>query len=404
MLTIEQIEELAQPSSSRIILLVIDGLGGLPRPETGKTELETARTPNLDLLAKEGICGLIDPVSTGVTPGSGPGHLALFGYDPLRFTIGRGILEALGVDFPLHDGDVAARGNFCTIDESGIVTDRRAGRISTEKCAELCQRMVGIKIKGAEILVSPVKEHRCVVVFRRENLCPALSDSDPQKIGLAPRSVEALSPEAEETAQLANEFLSEAGNILKSEHPANMVLLRGFSQHPHLPPMSEIYKLNPAAIATYPMYRGLARLAGMEILESGPSLSDELDTLSLHYHGTVPYDFFFIHVKATDSAGEDGDFNRKVSVIEEVDSHIPRLMELSPDVVMVTGDHSTPAMLKAHSWHPVPFLLRSQWCRPDSVTDFSESSCARGSMGRFPGVDIMPLAMANALKLSKFGA
>jgi 2,3-bisphosphoglycerate-independent phosphoglycerate mutase len=401
MISLEQIGEVAIPSPSKIVFLVIDGLGGLPHPETGKTELETAQTPNLDNLARKGICGLSEPVSPGITPGSGAAHLALFGYDPFRFAIGRGILEALGIDFPLQPGDVVARGNFCTVNEGGIILDRRAGRLSTEKCVELCQQLSQIRIDGAKLLISPVKEHRFIVVFRGNSLRAELSDSDPNKISVAPKQVTALAPKASETAALANEFIAKAKAILAKSHPANMVLLRGFSQRPHFPLMSEVYKLKPAAIAAYPMYRGLAKLLGMEVLNTGVSIAEEFATLSQRY---TEYDFFFLHVKQADTAGEDGDFRRKTKVIEEVDTALPQLLKLNPEVIIVTGDHSTPALLKGHSWHPVPFLLHSPWCRPDDVTEFSERACAKGSLGRFPALDIMPLAMAHALKLVKFGA
>jgi len=398
---LELIKTIARPSPAKIVLLVIDGLGGLPDPQTGKTELETANTPNLDQLATKAICGLIDPVSPGITPGSAPGHLALFGYDPLTFTIGRGVLEAIGIDFDLESGDVAARGNLCTVDEAGLVTDRRAGRISTAKSTELCQLLDGLVIDKAKILVCPVKEHRFIVVFRGEGLAPDVSDSDPQQTGVAPRTTTALNPQASRTASIASQFVARAKAILAEHHPANMVLLRGFSQRPQFPTMGEIYKLKPAAIASYPMYRGLAKLVGMEVLETGISIEDEFATLKRNY---ANYDFFFLHIKGTDSAGEDGDFDRKVRIIEQVDNALSPLMSLKPDVLVVTGDHSTPALLKGHSWHPVPILLYSKWCRLDRVSQFSESACASGGLGRFPATQVMLLAMANALKLTKFGA
>ena len=401
MISLEQVKRISRVSPSKIVLLVIDGLGGLPHPDSGKTELETARTPNMDKLVREGTCGLINPVGAGITPGSAPGHLALFGYDPVEFTIGRGILEALGIDLELRDDDVAARGNFCTIDEEGLITDRRAGRISTERCGELCQLLSEIDVDGAQVLVSPVREHRFVLIFRGRAFSAALGDSDPQQVGVMPLPVAALSPESGKTASITNQFISQAKAALAYSHPANMILLRGFSQRPSLPTMNEIYKLKPAAIATYPMYRGLAKLVGMQILDAGTSIEDEFASLAHHWS---EFDFFFVHIKKTDSAGEDGNFEEKVRVIEEVDAAIPGMMDLSPDVVVITGDHSTPAVLKAHSWHPVPLLLYSQWCRRDAEEEFSERACAGGSLGVFPGVEVMPLAMANALKLTKFGA
>ncbi|MFO8101436.1 MAG: 2,3-bisphosphoglycerate-independent phosphoglycerate mutase [Dehalococcoidia bacterium] len=395
------IKDLAEQTDSKIIQLVLDGLGGIPRPETGRTELETANTPNLDQLAAEGICGLADPVSPGITPGSGPGHLSLFGYDPIKYQVGRGVLEALGVDFELAAGDVAARCNFCTVDENGVITDRRAGRIPSEKNAELCEMLGGIKIEGVELFIMPGKEHRFATVFRGQGLDGVVDDTDPQKVGMKPKEARALSDDGQRLANVINEFVSQAQSILADSHPANMILLRGISQRPDMSLMTEVFKLNPAAIATYPMYRGLARLVGMEILPTGTTFEDELKTLAEYWDR---HDFFYVHIKYTDSAGEDGDFDRKVRVIEEADILMPKLLDLKPDVLVVTGDHSTPAILKAHSWHPVPVLLHSNYCRPDAAVEFSERACVTGGLGRIMATDILPLALANALKLAKFGA
>jgi 2,3-bisphosphoglycerate-independent phosphoglycerate mutase len=401
MISLKQLKEISFSSDSKIVMLVMDGLGGLSDPETGKTELETAFTPNLDLLARSSTCGLINPVSPGITPGSGAGHLALFGYDPLHFDIGRGVLEALGVDFELTNDDIPARGNFCTIDSKGIITDRRAGRIDSERCAELCKVLGQIKLNNAECIVRPVKEHRFLFVLRGKSLSSEINDTDPQKAGLAPLQCIAKEKSAQKTAELVNEFVSKAAELLSGYHPANMLLLRGFSCNPDIPSMNEIYKLKPAAIAVYPMYRGLARLVGMKIYRTDGGIKEELGVIRDCYKD---HDFFFIHVKKTDSAGEDGDFIRKVKAIEEVDLALPQLMDLKPDVVIVTGDHSTPALLKGHSWHPVPFMLYSQWCRADKLGKFSEPACLSGGLGTFSALDIMPLAMANSLKLNKYGA
>jgi 2,3-bisphosphoglycerate-independent phosphoglycerate mutase len=401
MSNLELIKEISRPSPEKIVLLVIDGLGGLPDPKTGRTEMETARLPHLDALAARGICGLSDPVAPGITPGSGPGHLALFGYDPVACNIGRGVLEAVGIDIELKAGDVAARGNFCTVDGEGIITDRRAGRISTEKCTALCQLLDGMSIDGVDIKVYPVREHRFVVVFRGENLQTELTESDPSQTGVRPGEIKAEEAGAGETARVVNQFVLRAKEILARHHPANMVLLRGFSKKPHLPTMQEVYKLKPLAIAVYPMYRGLARLVGMDIARTGTTLEDEFKTLQDNYQ---KYDFFFLHVKWTDTAGEDGDFNRKIKVLEEIDVALPGLTSLEPDVLVITGDHSTPAVLGGHSWHPVPVLLCSKYCRTDGVKEFSEPACLAGGLGRIAATNIMPLAMANALKLTKFGA
>jgi len=397
----EQMKKISRTSPSKIVFLILDGVGGLPHPETAKTELESARKPNLNRIARDSLCGLIDPISPGITPGSAPGHLAIFGYDPIKYSIGRGIVEALGIDLELKPDDIAARGNFCTVDDSGIITDRRAGRLSTDENVQLCRLLNDIAIDGADISVLPVKEHRFVLILRGEALSPELTDSDPQRTGLAPKKVEPLSPQAQRAAEIVNNFISQASIQLQHEPSANMVLLRGFSCYPDIPSIPEIYKLKAAAIATYPMYRGLAKVVGMQILPSGESMTEQLNNLH-HYY--ADYDFFFIHFKSTDARGEDGNFRAKVQAIEELDDALPRLLSLNPEVLVITGDHSTPATLAMHSWHPVPFMLRSKWCRSDNVTEFSERACLAGGMGRFPATEIMPLAMANALKLNKFGA
>lgn len=397
----ELTQSLVVPNSSKLILFVMDGLGGLPHPETGKTELETASTPNLDRLAYEGNCGLSQPVGPGISPGSGPGHLALFGYDPLRWEIGRGVLEALGIDFPLQPDDVAARGNFCTVDEAGRIVDRRAGRIPTEVNARLCEKLRQIRLPGVEVFVEPVREHRFVLVLRGPGLSPDLTETDPTREGVPPLPVRATRPEAEATAALVNRWLEEARKLLADEHPANMVLLRGFARHPHPPTFGEVYKLRAGAVATYPMYRGLARLVGMTVLPTGQTLAENFDTVAARF---AEFDFFFVHFKRTDTAGEDGNFEAKVAAIEEADRLIPRLLELKPDVIVVTGDHSTPAVYRSHSWHPVPVVLWSRWCRPDRAGKFGETACRHGGLGLIPATAIMPLMLAHAGRLTRFGA
>ncbi len=396
------IKELVILHTGKIVLLVLDGLGGLPTKPGGLTELEAAHTPNMDRLADEGICGLHVPIGPGIAPGSGPAHLALFGYDPLRYQIGRGALEAGGIDFELTGRDVAARGNFCTVDESGLITDRRAGRIPTEVCAELTRELSDITLPGVEIFVKPVKEYRFVLVLRGDGLADALSETDPQRVGAAPLPVRALAPEAERTADLVNQFVAEAARRLADHHPANMLTLRGFSRKPDWPSMRDVFGLRAAAIAIYPMYRGVSRLVGMEVLPTGSTFAGELDTLEKHW---ANFDFFFVHYKWTDSRGEDGDFDAKVKCIEEVDEALPHLIDQSPDALIITGDHSTPASMKSHSWHPVPVLLWSDRCRRDEVSTFGERACMVGGLGpRLPTTDLMPIALANAGGLTKFGA
>ncbi|MFH1639364.1 MAG: 2,3-bisphosphoglycerate-independent phosphoglycerate mutase [Chloroflexota bacterium] len=401
MANLDLMKEISVSSPSKIVLVVIDGLGGLPDTKTGKTELETASTPNLDRLAAGGTCGLLTPVAPGITPGSGPGHLALFGYDPITYDIGRGVIEAMGIDFDLQPGDVAARGNFCTVDEKGVITDRRAGRIPTEKNLELLKLLEDMTIDGVRIILTAVKDYRLVAVFRGGRFSAEVTSNDPEMVGVPPKPITALSPMANNLATVVNQFLAKASGILHDQHPANMILLRGFSQIPQIPEMGEVYKLKPAAIASYPMYRGLAKLVGMDVLKTGDTIEDEFETLKNSYQD---HDYFFLHVKATDAAGEDGDFERKVRAIEELDRALPALTSLSPDVIAVTGDHSTPAMLKAHSWHPVPVLVNSKWCRNDRIGHFCERACVSGGLGQIPSMNLMPFLMANALKLVKYGA
>ncbi len=401
MISSEVVRDLVVKADTKIVLVVMDGLGGLPHPGSGLTELETARTPNMDKLAGRGMLGLTDPIGQGITPGSGPAHLALFGYDTFKYQIGRGAVAAFGIGFDMCGGDVAVRINFATIDENGEITDRRAGRIPTEKNAELCGILREIKIDGIETFIEPVKDHRGVVIFRGGGLYPDLSDTDPQATGVPPKKVEPLDPRAEKAANIANEFIARAKEALKDEHPANMILMRGFESCPDVPSMEEVYGLKCAAIAVYPDYKGMAKIVGMDVLEAGSTVAEEVKTLEDNYD---KYDFFFFHVKPTDSAGEDGNFEKKSKVIEEVDSYIPRIARLNPEVLIVTGDHSTPSLFKAHSWHPVPLMMIGKWVRTDRVKEFSESACAMGSLGRFPGTEVMALAMAHAERLTKFGA
>jgi 2,3-bisphosphoglycerate-independent phosphoglycerate mutase len=401
MADLELIHALLTPADTKIILFVLDGLGGLPVEPDGPTELEAAETPNLDRLAAEGIVGLHQPVGPGITPGSGPGHIGLFGYDAIRYQIGRGVLEALGVDFELQPNDLAARGNFCTVDGDGNITDRRAGRIPTDRCAELCAGLRTIELPGVELFVEPVREHRFLLVLRAEGLTEGVADTDPGYDGVPPVDVTASVPGAEATAELARRFVDEARRRLAGREPANMVTLRGFAKKPDWPLFPETFGLRSVAVAQYPMYRGVAKLVGMEALEVGPSRDDLFSTLARVW---PDYDFAFVHVKETDKTGEDGDFDCKVQVIEEIDRYVPRIVDLEPEVILVTGDHSTPAALRSHSWHPVPFLLRSPTCRRDAADRFGEKWCRGGEGGLCRSEDLMPLALAHAGRLAKFGA
>jgi len=400
LIDVEELRDCYTKTPSKMVLLVADGLGGLAHPDTGKSELETAHTPNLDALAQKSACGLTTPVLPGVAPGSGPGHLALFGYDPLKHQIGRGALEALGIEVELAPGDVAARGNFCTVDGDGLLTDRRAGRIPTDLSAPICDRLDRIEIPGVQVDVFSVQDYRFVLRLRGEGLSELVTETDPQVTGAKALEVTALKPEAQKTADIVNEFVKQAAHLISEEDRANMLLLRGFAQMPSLPPMGEVYRLDPAAIAAYPMYRGLATVAGMNVIPTGHTFADEVDTLRANWD---KHDFFFIHYKPADAAGEDGDFYAKVKCLEELDPFIPQILELEPDVLMVAGDHATPAIMAAHSWHPVPFMLHSKLTKGQGVPTFDEKACALGAIGSIPATSVMVLGLSHAGKMTKFG-
>ncbi|GAB4239113.1 MAG: 2,3-bisphosphoglycerate-independent phosphoglycerate mutase [Acidobacteriota bacterium] len=396
------IESLVTKNSSKIVFFIMDGLGGLPIDDRGTTELEAANTPHLDNLARHSSCGLLVPVAAGVTPGSGPGHFALFGYDPVENNVGRGVLEAAGIGFPLTDRDVAVRGNFATVDAGGNLVDRRAGRLPTEENQRICKKLrENIKIPGVELFVETVKEHRLLVVFRGDDLSGDLADTDPQKTGVPPLPARALTPEAEKTAKIVQSFLDQAARVLADEPQANMLTLRGFAKHKPYPSLEERFGLRALCLANYPMYRGVAFLVGMEI---HPVLPDVPAQIAVMKEKWEDYDFFFLHAKTTDKTGEDGDFEAKVKAIEELDRLIPSLVDARPDVLVITGDHSTPSALRSHSWHPVPVLLHSRYSRIGGAAGFNETECARGVLGRFPARDLMPLALAHAGRLQKFGA
>lgn len=398
---------LIQKNDKTIVFVIADGIGGIQDGPDGLTELQTARTPHLDRLAAEGCCGLFDPVAPGITPGSGPGHLGLFGYEPTEFQIGRGLLAALGIGFKVQPGDVAARLNFATIDSGGNITDRRAGRISTDENQRVLGKLkeaMPREIDGVEILLETVAEHRALLVLRGPGLADDLHDTDPQATGVAPLPVKALSDsaEAKKTAAIAQKVIDTAREALADEAKANFIMARGFALAEDFPTMQTRYGLTPAAVANYPMYRGVASLVGMKLLEPAEDLVGNIAVVGGHM---AEYDFFFIHFKYTDKMGEDGNFSGKVERIAELDAAIPALREINPDVLVITGDHSTPAVLKAHSWHPVPVLLWApETVRRDGVTEFNEVACACGGMGRLPMKTLMQIALAHAGKLAKFGA
>lgn len=392
---------MARPEGKKAMLLVMDGLGGYRTVERG-SELAEARTPNLDRLAWEGSLGLHDPVTRGITPGSGAGHLGLFGYDPLAYQIGRGALSAAGVGFALQPGDVAARVNFCTLAPNGTIADRRAGRLPTDEAAAICELLSReIRLDGAELFLQPEREHRALLVLRGPGLDPEVTDTDPQVEGVAPLPPEARAPEAKHTADLVASFLDQARSLLAGRERGNFLLLRGFDTHKELPSFSERYKVKALAVAAYPMYVGISRLLGFETHQVDGAAPEEVEALAR----LLPdFDFVFMHVKKTDSAGEDGDFGRKVAAIEEVDALVPRMLESGVEVLAVTGDHSTPAQMAAHSWHPVPVLLWGGTAAADGLPAFDEVSCRQGSLGRFEAKHLLPQLLAAAGRLAKYGA
>jgi len=400
MIDFPDLNEIVSSTPSKIVMLVIDGLGGLPHPDTGISELEAANIPNLNALARKSACGLTTPVLPGIAPGSGPGHLGLFGYDPVKYLIGRGVLEALGIGVELGEKDIAIRGNFCTLDQEGRISDRRAGRLSSDEAIPLCNELNSINIPGVEISVYPVKDYRLALVLRGEGLTDQVSETDPGRLGLPPVECHELGEYGRKTAEVVNTFLVETRKILGNHPKANTVLLRGFSSLPDLPSMADRYCLNPAAIAAYPMYRGLASLVGMRVIDTGTEFSQELETLGDNF---ADHDFFYIHYKPADAAGEDGDFSAKVKALETLDGYLPELMALSPDVLIVAGDHATPSILASHSWHPVPFLINSKLTVGEGIKAFNEKDCAMGSIGQISATHLMLLALANGDKLTKFG-
>ncbi|HZV47060.1 MAG TPA: 2,3-bisphosphoglycerate-independent phosphoglycerate mutase [Thermodesulfovibrionales bacterium] len=400
----EFIRDLVQKNDTKILFIVLDGLGGLPFD--GRTELDVADKPHLDALARASACGLHIPVAMGITPGSGPGHLALFGYDPVEWQIGRGVLEALGLGIELRKTDVAIRVNYATV-ENGIIKDRRAGRIPTDQSRKITEKLQAKlqKIDDVEVILAPGMEHRFAAVLRFPEPLPpgaaSIKDTDPQKEGKEPVPIIPQTPQAGRVAQIVEKFIAKITDDLKNEPTANFILLRGIAQVPDILHFEETYGLKSLCIAVYPMYRGLARLIGMDAPALQGDVQDEIDFLKKNYHD---YDFFFLHVKKIDSYGEDGNFKGKVSKIEEFDTFLPDILSLKPDVIIITGDHSTPAVLKSHSWHPVPVLLKSPYVLGQTCQMFTERECIKGELGIFPTVNLMPLALANAGRLKKFGA
>ncbi len=399
--------QLLVKTPAKMVLLVLDGLGDIAtRSQNYLTPLEAASTPNLDKLTADAVQGRMIPVAPGITPGSGPGHLALFGYDPIEFQVGRGVIEALGLGVELKAGDVAARANFCTLDDKGIVTDRRAGRIKTEICEELCA-LLSKKVKkigDTEVIIKPGKEHRFVVIFRGKGLEGPLTDADPNREGLAIPGVKptnAKSAKQKKAAKLIADFYKAALPVLKGRQPANGFLMRGIAHQPAIPTFDERYGMRAAALAVYPMYKGLSQLVGMAKIEGPETIAEQFERYLAEYNN---YDFFFIHYKYTDKYGEDGNFEAKKKAIEDLDAALPILLQKMPTVLAITGDHSTPCAMKGHSWHPQPVLLTSECSGSDKLDRFTETGANLGSLGIFEAKYLIRLMQANAKMFDKYGA
>ncbi|MGB2822873.1 MAG: 2,3-bisphosphoglycerate-independent phosphoglycerate mutase [Phycisphaerae bacterium] len=396
------ISSLAKANDSRIVLLVMDGVGDCDNDGRG-TALQMAETPNLDALAARSALGLSVPVATGVTPGSGPGHLGLFGYDPLIYQVGRGVLSALGIEFDITPRDVAARLNFCTIDAEGNVADRRAGRIADDVNRRV---LAAIREKltppeGVEVFFETEAEHRALMVLRGDGLDDEVGDTDPQDVGVPPLSPTRPPHGDSPTAKLVEGIIAQVRAILADEPQANMILARGFAKYPDWPRFPDRFKLDPAAVAGYPMYRGVARLVGIPVVAEPTTAAD---ICAETVKALADHTFVFSHFKYTDKTGEDGDLAGKIERIEEMDAALETLLGAEPDVLVITGDHSTPPSLKAHSWHPVPVLMKAPYLRGGDGPAFDEVACRAGQIGTIPAKELIPLAMAHAGKLEKFGA
>jgi 2,3-bisphosphoglycerate-independent phosphoglycerate mutase len=259
-----------------------------------------------------------------------------------------------------------------------------------------------MQIDGVQLFFEKVKEHRALLVLRGEGLSGNLADTDPQETGVSPLEPRGTAPDAERTVAIVKKYVSQVREVLADEPKANMILLRGFDLYEEYPSITERFKLRGLSIADYPMYRGVTKLIGMDLYPLVGDMAGRFEALEVEYGDK--YDLYFLHIKQADARGEDGDFDAKVAVLEEVDQFVPRVEVLKPDVLVVTGDHSTPCALRSHSWHPVPVILNSQYARVDDVDRYDEYACARGSLGLRPGVHLLGLALAHAGRLAKYGA
>ncbi|MFB6490483.1 MAG: 2,3-bisphosphoglycerate-independent phosphoglycerate mutase [Thermoproteus sp. AZ2] len=400
--------------------------GGGDRPRNGVTPFFIALKPVIDRLASLGSCGIMDPISPGVRPGSDTSHLALFGYDPYRYYTGRGAFEALGAGVELRPGDVAFRTNLATIDAKGIVVDRRAGRyVAPEEAREVEAIMakIGEEVErrfGVSVVYKSTVEHRGVLVLRGP-VSHKVSDTDPHKVGepLAPAKPLDGGKEAQTTAEVVNEitrlFVEYSKGLEankrrseRNEPLINAILIRGGGYMPAIEPLAQRYRVRAAAIAGVALIRGVAKSVGMDVYAAeglGGTKFDKFEAaVRLAIDLMKRYDLVFLHVKGTDSASHDGDFKGKVSVVERLDEALRPYAEiLEENYVVVTSDHATPVAVMEHTGEPVPIMLYGPDVVRDDVTRFSELTCWRGALGRIRGIDVMP-TLASYLGVSeKFG-
>ena len=404
----------------KVVLVIIDGLGDRPISELkDQTPLEAANTPNLDYFATNGITGIMNAIDVGIRPGSDTSHLAIFGYDPETHYTGRGIFEAAGIGMELKKGDIALRGNFATVTEDLIIVDRRAGRI--ENVSKLADALNGMKIDGVRFFVKAGVMHRAGVVLRGSNLSHMVSDNDPHEVGVKVKQVKALdnTEEAKFTASVINKFLEEAHKILK-EHEvnkkrrkerlleANYILLRGASKLTHFEPFEKKYKLKACCIAGAGLYKGIAKVLGMDVLQvkgaTGTANTDINAKFIAAKKALAKYDFVFVHIKYADNYAEDGNVFGKLKFIEKIDDALIHLIGIKDTLIVITADHSTPCKLKAHSGDPVPIVMFGEGVRTDKVKEFNERSCMQGGLGRIKGKDLMNEILNLIGKAKLYGA
>ena len=404
----------------KTFFVICDGLGDRPIPKLGrKTPLEYAKTPNLDAIARRGIIGAMNTIDIGVRPGSDTAHMAIFGYDPHVYYTGRGPFETAGLRMEHKDGDICFRVNMGTVDDTLHIIDRRAGRIGDTSA--FARELNGMKIDGVEFFVKAGTGYRMGMIMRGKKLSTHITDIDPGHVGKGVRMCEATddTSEAKRTAKILNTFVSRAHKLLKRMPvnidrqknglpQANYLLVRGAGVYPKLPRFFDKYGLRAACFAGAGLYKGIARLIGMDVVhvpgatgKPDSNIRAKVETAIKH---RKDYDFFFIHFKGADSCGEDGDVEGKIAYIEKIDDAVAPLLKLKNSLVVITADHSTPCTIKSHSADDVPIVIMGDEVRDDDVHEFSERTCAKGRMGHIKGMHVMPIILDLMGIAEKFGA